>query len=339
MTGGGPDDRASGAGDETEAEPDGDATGSDQSGEVPAVDELLALLGNETRMAIMRALWAEFEFAGYVTGRREGHSFSELLEATGVTDSGNFNYHLGELTGVLVADREDGYVLTPLGYNLMQSIDRYDSFAYTTLDERAAETPCPYCGGDLVVAYRREIVSVRCRDCGGLAADGDFTFVEVPAFGAQEPNTAALLDAATLAMFAKVRSSRYGFCWDCRAPMDRSLDICSGHERGPNGVCRNCGRRYAAVVDADCGTCGESGRGPALEYAIVTPSVAAFFESLGVGPGQAGPWRYRLAALGAATETVERVESPTVAVAFERDGRRQRVVVENSPGGIEVTVE
>jgi DNA-binding transcriptional ArsR family regulator len=311
----------------------------DVTSDVPAVDELLALLGNETRMAIMRALWAEFEFADYVTERRDGHSFSELLEATGVTDSGNFNYHLGELSGVLVADHEDGYVLTPLGYNLMQSIDRYDSFAYTTLEERVADDPCPYCGGDLAVAYRREVVSVRCRDCGGLAADGDFTFVEVPAFGAQEPETADLLDAATLAMFAKVRSSRYGFCWDCRAPMERSLDLCSAHEPASNGVCDDCGRRYAAVVDANCETCGESGRGPAIEYAIVSPSVAAFFESVGAGPGQVGPWRYRLAALGAATETVERVESPTVVVTFERDGHRQRAVVEHSHAGIAVTVE
>jgi DNA-binding transcriptional ArsR family regulator len=333
-----PGERANGDGEGEHSGTETEGT-TDESGDVPAVDELLALLGNETRMAIMRALWAEFEFADYVTERRTGHSFSELLEATGVTDSGNFNYHLGELSGVLVADREDGYVLTPLGYNLMQSIDRYDSFAYTTLEERVADDACPYCGGDLVVAYRREIVSVRCRDCGGLASDGDFTFVEVPAFGAQQPETAELLDAATLAMFAKVRSSRYGVCWDCRAPMERSLDLCGAHEPESSGVCGDCGRRYAAVVDANCGTCGESGRGPALEYAIVTPSVAAFFESLGVGPGQVGPWRYRLAALATATETVERVDAPTVAVTFERDGRRQRAVVENSPTGIEVTVE
>jgi len=310
------------------------ANGADEPAEVPAVDELLALLGNETRMAIMRALWAEFEFAAYVTERREGHSFSELLEATDVTDSGNFNYHLGELAGVLVADREDGYVLTPLGYNLMQSIDRYDSFAYTTLDERVAPDPCPYCGGDLVVAYRREIVSVRCRDCGGLAADGDFTFVEVPALGAQQPETAELLDAATLAMFAKVRSSRHGVCWDCRAPMDRSLAVCPAHETGPNGVCDDCDRRYATVVDANCDTCGESGRGPVLEYAIVSPSVAAFFESVGSGPGQVGPWRYRLAALGAATEVVERTDPAAVEVAFEHGGRTHGVVVETHSDGI-----
>jgi len=311
-------------------------TDDDEAGDVPAVDELLALLGNETRMAIMRTLWAEFEFADYVTERRDGHTFSELLEATGVTDSGNFNYHLGELAGVLVADREDGYVLTPLGYNLMQSIDRYDSFAYTTFDERVAADPCPYCGGDLVVAYRREIVSVRCRDCGGLASDGDFTFVEVPAIGTGEPATAELLDAATLAMFAKVRSSRHGVCWDCRAPMDRSLDCCEDHASEANGVCEVCDRRYAVVVDADCPTCGESGRGPALEYAVVSPSVAAFFESVGAGPEQVGPWRYRLAALGAATERVESTDPVTVDLSLERDGRTHRVTVENRQDGIRI---
>lgn len=327
------DDRTSGS--------DGDETaGDDSTGDaVPAVDELLALLGNETRMAIMRTLWAEFEFAAYVTERRKGHSFSELLEATGATDSGNFNYHLGQLAGVLVADREDGYVLTPLGYNLMQSIDRYDSFAYTTLEERVADDPCPYCDGDLVVAYRREIVSVRCRDCGGLAADGDFTFVEVPAIGAGEPDTGELLDAATLAMFAKVRSSRYGVCWDCRAPMDRSLDLCSDHEPDTSGVCGVCDRRYAVVVDADCSTCGESGRGPALEYAIVSPSVAAFFESVDAGLDQVGPWRYRLAALGAATERVASTDPVTVDLSFDRDGRTHRVAVENRPDGIRIETQ
>lgn len=300
------------------------------------LEALVGLLGNETRMAIMRALWADFEFEYYVTESRDGTAFRTLRTRAGIEDSGNFNYHLGRLTGRLVEDREDGYVLSPLGYNLMQAIDRYGSFAYETVEEHVVADPCPYCGGDLVAAYRREILSVRCRGCAGLAADGNFTFVQLPTTGVQHLDADGLLDTATVAMAAKIRSSMHGSCWECRAPMSRTTSVCDGHDRGPDGVCGACGNRYRAVIEARCPTCGTSGHGPVIEYAIVSATVGGWFADRGRGPNAVGPWAYRLGALGAATEVVRSTEPLEVAVTFEIAGETWCVEVIDRPAAVRI---
>lgn len=288
------------------------------SGEPPGTDDieaLFGLLGNGTRMRIMQALWAEFEFTEYVIEDRDGTSFGRLRERAGVDDPGNFNYHLGQLVDVLVESRDDGYVLTPLGYNLMGAIDRYATYQYETLEEWTVEDPCPFCGGSLLAAYRREILEVRCQDCGGLAEDGNFTFVDLPSSGVRNLDRRALLDVAAFTMLSKIRSSMYGICWDCHAPLSLDAEFCERHDRTAEGVCSNCDQRYRTRIDVSCSTCGTGGFGPLVEYAIISPPIGTFFGTIGSAPWEIGPWRYRLTALGSATETV-RSTTPLV-VAFE----------------------
>lgn len=314
-----------------------DAGGGESTGAVEAtVDELLSLLGNETRMAIMQAMWQAFSFGAYVTESRDGIPFVELQEAVGVEDSGNFNYHLGQLTGVFLRDREDGYVLTPLGYNLMQAIDQYGEFGYDVREPQVLDSPCPYCDGDLVGEYRRGIVSVTCRDCGGLASDGNFTFVEVSGSGTSSLSMSALLDAATLSMFSKIQSSRYGFCWNCSGSLSRVLEDCPDHAPTEAGICERCDTRYRTKVHVECPTCGTSGGGPILEYAIVSPAVTTFYEDRGSGPAAVGPWEYRLAALGAAEETVAETDPLVVDMNFTLDDTNCPVTVKAQDGQIVV---
>ena len=306
--------------------------------EDPPVEELFGLLGNETRMRIVRALWTEFDFSAYVTESREGTPFATLRERTGVGDSGNFNYHLGQLSGILVEDREDGYVLTPLGYNLMRAIERYATFEYDTVDEQVLDDPCPFCGGDLIADYRREILGVRCRDCPGLAVDGNFTFVQLPATGARHLSIPELLDAATLAMFSKITASFHGVCWECRAPMEHTFEVCEEHEPGPEGICDVCDLRYRTLIRAACSNCGTSGRGPILEYAIVSSAVRTLFSDAGFGPEQVGPWNYRLTAFESVADTTVETDPVAVKIAFELDGRTEYVRVEDGPERVSIEV-
>lgn len=293
-----------------------------------AVGELFHLLSNETRMRIVHALWDRFSFQAYVTESDEGIPYAELATAAGVDDSGNFNYHLGQLTGTLVEKREDGYALTPLGYNLMRSIERYSSFAYETRPERTLEEPCPFCGGDLVGAYRREIVSIRCRDCDGLAAPGNFTFVQLPSTGTADLSTAGLIDAATLELFSKVTASGHGFCWSCHAAVAPSLECCDAHEPTAGGTCDRCGQRFRTTIHVECDRCGTRGQGPLLEYVLTVPDVGARLRAADVGPRQVGPWRYRLAAFGAVAETVVATDPVAVEFDFALDDRSFTVTVD-----------
>jgi len=53
-------------------------------------DEAFALLANDTRVGILRALWADFE-----SGKRgNALPYSELFGRVEIADSGNFSYHL-----------------------------------------------------------------------------------------------------------------------------------------------------------------------------------------------------------------------------------------------------
>lgn len=303
---------------------------------VPEPEDLFHLLGDDRRMRILRALWETFDFGAYVTESREATPFGTLRERAGVDDPGNFNYHLGKLAGVLVEGREDGYVLTPLGYNLLRAVDEYASFEYTTRDEWVTAEPCPFCGGDLVAEYSREVLSVRCRDCRGIAEDGNLTFVQLDATGTDTLDDEELLDAAALELFSKVRSSLHGVCWNCRAPMTHSIEHCADHERTPGGVCEACSLRFRTEVDATCENCGTNGRGPLLEYVVVSPAVAAAFAAVGEGPSQVGPWAYRLAVLGAATEHVVATDPVTVRMELAVGDDRRHVTVEDRPSGIAV---
>jgi hypothetical protein len=305
----------------------------------PDVDvrELFRLLGNETRMGIMRALWDRFEFQHYVVGDQDPTSFARLREAAGVEDPGNFNYHLDQLTGTLVDQREGGYVLSPLGYNLLHAIDRYRDYEYSTREEWTVGADCPFCDGRLVADYRRDVLSVRCRDCGGLASEGNFTFVELPATGTGGLSGDDLLDVATLAMFSKIRASKHGFCWDCNARMRTDITHCQSHTRGSDGICPECSLRFRTNVDATCETCGTSGHGPVVEYALLDPRVARFLDGHGRSLDQVGPWQYRLGAFRAVRETALDTDPTTVEVVFGIGEETMRVALRAGEAGIETS--
>jgi hypothetical protein len=67
--------------------------------------DALAVLGDETRIAILRAL-AEAE---------QPLSFSELRRRAGVDDAGRFNYHLSKLREYFVREEDGGYTLRHAG--------------------------------------------------------------------------------------------------------------------------------------------------------------------------------------------------------------------------------
>jgi len=294
--------------------------------------ELFELFGNDTRRKILQTLWRQFEFNKYITESREGVPFSELRERSGVTDSGNFNYHLGKLTDTLIEKHEDGYVLTPLGYNLLRSIDDLTAFSYETKPEQQVDTPCPFCGGELVVTYSRELLTVRCRNCEALSS-GRFTTVGIRSTTGTDLSIDGLLRRAALNLFSKLRKSRHGVCWDCLGELARELTLCDSHDPG-DGTCPNCEHRYTARVRVECQYCSAGGLGPLLEYALSHPATVAFYDCHGAGPKQLGPWRYRVTAFKRATEAVVDRDPATVEFRFEYQGESRRVTAHERPGGL-----
>lgn len=210
----------------------------------------------------------------------------------------------------------------------MGAIDRYTTYQYGTRDDWTIADPCPFCDGRLSAEYRREILEVRCLDCAGLAEEGNFTFVDLPSSGIRELDRQELLDAAAFTMMSRIRSSIHGICWDCHAPLSLDANVCDEHTERMDGNCATCRQRYQATIGVSCATCGTEGFGPLVEYAIISPPVRTFFESLGSAPWDIGPWRYRLTALESVSETVLQTGPLTVAFEFSSAGATRGITVE-----------
>jgi len=102
-------------------------------------EEVFAALSDDTRVAILRALWDADE---------QVLSFSELREAVGIRDSGQFNYHLGKLVGQFVRETDDGYTLTRAGIQINGAIEAGAYTVEASLDPIDLDSPCPTCDSD-----------------------------------------------------------------------------------------------------------------------------------------------------------------------------------------------
>jgi hypothetical protein len=177
---------------------------------VEAVDpaEAFAALSNETRVDILRALW---ETDG------EEATFSELREAVGMRDSGQFNYHLDTLTDRFVVRSDDGYRLTLAGEHVVGSLL---AGAYTmegTVDPIPLDEPCPFCGGAQTFRYEDETVVIDCDDCKvkshSPVPPGVFSGYDVEAF----PTVAERYLRTIL------RKADDGFCPICEGRMEPTV--------------------------------------------------------------------------------------------------------------------
>jgi len=303
----------------------GDSSGSPLSrlsvGERPT--EAFELLGNETRLAILVALWEQIEpFSGDAAV-----SFSDLRDSVGTTDSGQFNYHLERLTGHFVESTEAGYELSEAGRTIVRSVISGAGIEEPTLEPEAVDTTCTLCGGGVEVAYENGWVYVRCTECDGLWNEGDdgrtghlAKFSLDPA-GLTGRSAEKIYAAAWVRSFRKLYSMIEGVCSSCSGPVECRLDDCDDHDH--EGVCSNCGRRTRVVARFHCTVCKEWAQttlGGVVKY---HPAVVAFCYERGLELQYGfNDLQHIEARLQGTASTVERVsEDPLrVRVTTEMDG-------------------
>lgn len=119
--------------------------------------DTVSLLANETRAAILRELGEHLNEVG------EPPSFSTLRERVGVADSGQFNYHLGQLEGRFLEAVADGYNLTPFGARVV-------GLLFAGVLEGGTHGPveypvaCRWCGSAQTTEFQGGVVEVRCEN-------------------------------------------------------------------------------------------------------------------------------------------------------------------------------
>ncbi|WP_415378700.1 hypothetical protein [Halosimplex sp. TS25] len=228
-------------------------------------DEAFEVLGNETRVDILRALG----------GADAPVSFTDLRRRVGMTDSGRFNYHLDRLTGHFVRNGEDGYELRRAGERVVEAVLSGAVTDAPVLERTEIDQPCHYCGAPVAVRFREERVELYCTECAGTYAhtepddegctdgDADYGYLgyhPLPPAGVADRDPEAVFRAAWVWGHLELLAASAGVCPRCSATLDRSTRVCEDHDSNA-GLCDACGRRYAVAIDLECTNCiyGESG--------------------------------------------------------------------------------
>ncbi|SDR39520.1 winged helix-turn-helix domain-containing protein [Natronobacterium texcoconense] len=200
--------------------------------------DAFALVGNETRLSILRALWAADE---------RPVSFSELRREVGMTDSAQFNYHLQELTGHFVTQGEDGYTFKHAGEKVVRSVIAGSFNEQPTLEPFPVEGACIDCDGPLQAVYEDERLGIECRDCG--QCHGEYAF---PPGGLNDRTHGEIADAFDQRVRHLHCLAADGVCPECSGRMESRIvehgDCCLGVELRVDHECAQCGHTLCSAA-------------------------------------------------------------------------------------------
>jgi len=266
-------------------------------------EEAFELLGHETRLAILNALWEasrgteEFDEPGEPEPWYPGAdavSFSELRKSVGMSDGSQFNYHLGKLVGRFVHRTDDGYVLGRTGQRIISIVRAREFTEETTFEGRSIDEPCPLCGGELVLETGTErtldFLFWLCRDCDGVRR---VRGIPSGVLGIMDSLSPAgfhnrTLEEAIRAMVTwtihRQTMAVQGVCPDCTGPTETSLIYCEDHENEGDQVCDSCRTVFGVRFLTICEVCHLPWVTPSERRVLVDPTVIAFYRDHGYEP-------------------------------------------------------
>lgn len=259
-------------------------------------EEALAVLGNETRLQILKTLGE--------TG--DPLAFSELFDRVAYEDPSNFNYHLQQLTGHFVQKTDGEYVLRQAGRRVIEAV--YAETAQDVGFERTpVEWPCFLCGASGEVSYRDGHVGLYCSACGGtrdamsetatgrvVESEDVLGYLDLPPAGAVDRSPRDVIEAATVWGTTGALSWSRGVCSACAAPLERSITVCEDHDDS-DGRCGACGQRFAVSIRFNCTNCLFTQRAPFTTFLLGNTGLIDFMTDHDIDP--LGPHGFHLAAL------------------------------------------
>lgn len=302
------------------------------------------LLGNETRLAILLALWE-----AYVPhSEGNGVPFSDLRERVGIRDSGQFNYHLGKLEGRFIKKSENGYELRRSGRKLVQSIISGTGIEEPTLEPTEIDVPCPECGAPTAITYENVFAYQVCTECPGFGDPRDehpagvlvaWTFEPT---GLSSRSAEEVFTASTIKNFGRIAMRFEEICPDCSGPVEWSLDICENHEVVSGQRCPNCGRSNAILVRETCTVCKSAGHGSPGIKVLLHPAVISFYYEHGVEIGFTGSLDFEdisriLALVKEFEEEVLSTDPPRIRVTASHEGDELHLTLDQDMNVIEVS--
>lgn len=237
-------------------------TGSDVDATAPS--DAFGRLGNEVRMAILRAL-VDDESASDVSKR--SRSFSELFEASPADTTAGFAYHLRQLTDQYVEQRDEEYRLTYAGLRIARAIVAGTYTDSVDFGPVAVEDRCPFCDRRSLEAHGEDnYVTVACTDC-----ERGILTLPFPPGGHRARSPADLLDAFDRHHRHRLSVMSDGICPECAATMGASVD------RPPERVAERLPADDRAQLRLDCHQCGCTIHCPVTLAVLEHPAVISFY--------------------------------------------------------------
>jgi hypothetical protein len=200
--------------------------------------EAFSIIGNETRLSILEALWA---------ADSRPVRFSRLHERVGIRDSAQFNYHLDKLTGQFVVRTEEGYDLRNAGERVVQAVLAGSFNEHPQLEPFTIDSPCTRCNAPLRVHYEDEQLTIECPSCG--RGHGTYTF---PPGGLHDRSHEEILTAFEQSVRHLHCLAADGVCPACSGRMRTTIthdgECCLGVGLRADHVCEQCNHSLCSAV-------------------------------------------------------------------------------------------
>jgi DNA-binding transcriptional ArsR family regulator/transcription elongation factor Elf1 len=256
------------------------------------------LLSDETRVAILRALWESSD---------DALSFTDLRERVGNPNSGQFNYHLGKLREHFVSKTDAGYGLTQAGREVIRAVLAGSITDQPRMGAAPIDGQCLECGASLVVRYD-EYAVVECSECGETVMWNEFPPAGLS--GRTPEEVAAAFDQWTRNRFFLALD---GVCPNCAS--ETSTEILDDPAGNPS-------------TNHRCGNCRYEARVPLFGHVIRHPAVVSFYYERDVDVLDAPYWELRTLACDFEEEVL--TEDPwSASVTIEADGDRVRLTLDD----------
>jgi len=231
-------------------------------------EEVFAVLGNETRVAILQAF----------VGADGPLTFSRLRESVGMRDSGQFNYHLGKLTGTFIreSDEEDGYEPTLAGSQVVGALVAGTYTADATVDPIEVDDPCSVCGHRPIrVRFEDDHVHMECSNCETFHSEYAFPSGTIDQYDREE--LPAAFDRWLWTLFQRITT---GFCANCAGRLSGRLvpDDQSRTEDLPR-------------VEWSCDRCGDMAAASVTTPVVCHPATQGFLYDHGIDTSTTPSWR------------------------------------------------
>lgn len=301
-------------------------------------DDAFAILGNETRIRILRTLGES----------NEPLSFTELRNRVGVRQGGQFNYHLEKVVGHFVGKTDEGYVLRQPGRRVIQAVLSGTVTDDPELRYTEIEEDCWWCGAPIVIRYEQERLDLYCTECDGTYGDSGVrrptqianTVPPIPAdlgyLGAfflppagvdnRTPEEAYQVGMAWEMLEYLAISS--DICPRCSGSIETSVHICSNHD-DTEGLCTVCGNRKAVHLQVDCRNCIYRNQGTFVYVLYGEPELMTFITSNGASLLSPDSEVHLFRVAGSYDEEILSVDPFEAKFTFSIDGEALTVTVDD----------